>query len=207
MKTFVYVDGFNLYYGVLKGTSYRWLDLGAFCSKLLPPNKIARIKYFTARIRARPGDPDAPSRQNVYLRALRTNPDLEIIFGHFMANKVRLPRADGSGFAYVIRTEEKGSDVNIAAHLIADAFRRRFEVAVLVTNDSDLAEPVRIVSQDLGLRIGILSPIKKPFRKASRELTRYSTFVKQIRQGVLRDSQFPEQMTDGQGTFSRPKSW
>ena len=94
MKTFVYVDGFNLYYGVLKGTSYRWLDLAALCSKLLPPNEIACIKYSTARIRARPGDLDAPSRQDVYLRAIRTNPDIEIIFGHFLASTVRLPLAD-----------------------------------------------------------------------------------------------------------------
>ena len=56
-KANVYVDGFNLYYGCLKGTEYRWLDLGAFCQKLIPSNPINRIRYFTARISARPLDP------------------------------------------------------------------------------------------------------------------------------------------------------
>jgi hypothetical protein len=49
MLTNVYVDGFNLYYGCLKGTPYKWLDLGALCQVLLPPNKIQRIRYFTPR--------------------------------------------------------------------------------------------------------------------------------------------------------------
>ena len=117
MKTIVYVDGFNLYYGALRGTPYKWLDLAMLCRRLLPHNQVQRIKYFTARIQARAGDPDGPSRQDVYLRALRTVPNLEIIYGHFLSNKVRLPLADGSGFAEVVKTEEKGSDVNIAAHL------------------------------------------------------------------------------------------
>jgi len=48
MATNVYVDAFNLYYGSLKGTPYRWLDLGAFCARLLPKDRINRIRYFTS---------------------------------------------------------------------------------------------------------------------------------------------------------------
>jgi hypothetical protein len=79
----VYIDGFNLYYGCLRRTPYKWLDLGKLCETLLTDNEIHRIRYFTARIEARPDDPDAPNRQDAYLRALRSVPNLTIHYGHF----------------------------------------------------------------------------------------------------------------------------
>lgn len=48
MKTIVYVDGFNLYYGCLKGTAHKWLDLAQLCRHVLPRNEVTRIKYFRA---------------------------------------------------------------------------------------------------------------------------------------------------------------
>ncbi len=57
MATIVYIDGFNLYYGAVKDTPYKWLDLEALCRRLLPKDDIVGIRYFTARISARPGDP------------------------------------------------------------------------------------------------------------------------------------------------------
>ena len=62
MRTHVYVDGFNFYYGCVKGTPFKWLDLAKFCKILLPPNDIRAIKYFTARVDSRPGDPDQATR-------------------------------------------------------------------------------------------------------------------------------------------------
>ena len=59
---------------------------------------------------------------------------------------------------WVDKTEEKGSDVNLASHLVRDAYQQAFQVAVLITNDSDLAEPVRIVRQELNLPVGVLNP-------------------------------------------------
>jgi hypothetical protein len=94
MKTIVYVDGFNLYYGAVKGTSYKWLDIHKLSQLLLPKNQIVAIKYFTALVSARPGDPDQPNRQQIYWRALRTIPNLEIIYGHFLENNIRMPLAD-----------------------------------------------------------------------------------------------------------------
>ena len=88
MLTNVYVDGFNLYYGCLKSTPYKWLDLGALCQALLPPNKIQRIRYFTAKISAQ-ADPQGPVRQSTYLRALQTVPGLTVHLGHFLTSTVR----------------------------------------------------------------------------------------------------------------------
>ena len=89
VATNVYVDAFNLYYGCLKGTPYRWLDLGALCRRLLPKDGINRIRYFTATVSARPDNPDAPQRQQVYLRALETIPGLSIHYGHYLSHATR----------------------------------------------------------------------------------------------------------------------
>ena len=106
-------------------------------------------------------------------------------------------------YAKVIKTEEKGSDVNLATHLVRDAFRTEFEAAVLITNDSDLKEPVRIVRHELGLAVGILNPHKR----TSRVLAKHASFIKQIRKGVLQKSQFPRSLRDNHGTVTRPASW
>ena len=117
MRTFVYVDGFNLYYGALKGTSWKWLDLPALLAKVLQPHHdILTVKYFTARVSATPANQSKPQRQDVYLRALRHyRPEVEVYFGHFLSHTVRAPLAQPVGnrrVAEVTRTEEKGSDVN-----------------------------------------------------------------------------------------------
>ena len=72
------MDGFNLYYGAVKGTPYKWLDISRMVQLLLPKNKVLKIKYFTALVNSRPQDPDQPIRQQIFLRALRTIPNLEI---------------------------------------------------------------------------------------------------------------------------------
>jgi len=207
-KTYVYVDGFNLYYGAVKDTPYKWLDIRRLCELLLPGYTIATIKYFTARISARKDDPDKPTRQQMYLRALRTLPGLEIIYGSFQSHDVMMPVAEpvpgGPRFAKVTRTEEKGSDVNIAAHLVHDAYQRNFEAAVLVTNDSDLLEPIKIVRHQLGLEVGILNPHR---HRASRELSKPASFIKQIREGPLKSSQFPQKLLDANGEFHKPADW
>jgi uncharacterized LabA/DUF88 family protein len=88
-------------------------------------------------------------------------------------------------YARVIKTEEKGSDVNLATHLLHDAHRGRFDVAVVISNDSDLLEPIRIVRRELGKSVGILNPHPKP----SRALLPHIDFIKPIRAGALRAAQ------------------
>jgi hypothetical protein len=205
MKINVYVDGFNLYYGALRKTPYRWLNIKTMCQLLFPKDQINKIKYFSARVSARPNDPDQPIRQATYWRALQTLPESSIIEGSFLVKNIMMPLANTNPqqYARVIKTEEKGSDVNLAVHLLNDAYKKDFELAVLVTNDSDLVEPVRIVRQELNLPVGLLNPHQKP----SFELKKYATFIKQIRTGVLKASQFPNQVSDKNGTFHKPAGW
>jgi uncharacterized LabA/DUF88 family protein len=207
-RTWVYVDGFNLYYGAVKDTPFKWLNIRRLCELLLPNYAIDRIKYFTARVSGRPDDPDKPTRQQIYFRALKTIPNLEIIYGSFLSHEVMMPLAQppagGSKFVKVIRTEEKGSDVNLATHLVHDAFRAHFESAVLITNDSDLQEPVRIVQEELGHEVGILNPHRQT---TSRVLAKRASFIKQIRPGALKSSQFPPLLRDRKGEIRKPRIW
>lgn len=207
MKTYVYVDGFNLYYGAVRGTSYKWLDIAEMCRLLLPRHEILRIRYFTARVTGRPGDYGKPARQQLFLRALRTIANCDIIYGHFLTSDVTMRlavrRPGAPKYATVVKTEEKGSDVNLATHLLWDGFRGLYEAAVLVTNDSDLVEPVRIVRHELGRTVGVLNPHEHP----SRMLQKHATFMKPIRKGVLSASQFPTVLHDEHGEFTKPASW
>ena len=204
MKTIVYVDGFNLYYGAVKGTPYRWLNIARMCELLLPRDRVHQIKYFTALVDPRPHDPDKRTRQETYLRALATIPNLSMTFGYFLTHEVTMPLAGGKGgYATVVKTEEKGSDVNIATHLLVDGFKDAYELAVIVSNDSDLVSPIRFVVEELGKPVGLLNPQKHP----SVELTKYATFVRHIRANVLKKSQFSPTLTDARGSFSKPASW
>jgi hypothetical protein len=204
-KVSVYIDGFNLYYGATKGTPYRWLNLHQLCVNMLPNDTIQEIKYFTAKVSARPHDPQQPMRQQIYLRALQTLPDMKIIYGHFLTHSCRmvLTGVNPTQKVWVDKTEEKGSDVNLASHLLMDGFGRKYEVAVLITNDSDLAEPVRMVRQELGLGIGILNP----HQHHSQQLKQLATFIKRIRQSDLVAAQFPLNLTDAAGSFRKPPTW
>lgn len=91
MRTNVYVDGFNLYYGALKSTAFKWLNLVELAKQLVPSaNVIQKVKYFTARASGA-ADPDTPRRQHIYLSALRTLPEIEIHYGRFLAKTIWRP--------------------------------------------------------------------------------------------------------------------
>ena len=205
MITNVYIDGFNFYYGAVKGTPYKWLDFSALCRILLPGHKIRRIYYFTALLEARPGDSEKRQRQETYLRALRTMPNLKIVFGSFLTHVRNMPLANGKGYVNVVSTQEKGSDVNLAAQMLMDGFKNDYECAVVISNDSDLLRPIQMSIRDLGKKVGVLAPTQN--RHPSRSLAANATFIKHIRPQVLAASQFPETLTDHHGTFRKPKDW
>jgi uncharacterized LabA/DUF88 family protein len=210
-RTIVYVDGFNLYYGSLRNTPYKWLDLQVLFNKLLGrQHLITQIKYFTARISGKNGDSKAPLRQKAYLLALEKYlPQAHIYYGHYLTNAVmaRLcqPKANQSPYAKVYKTEEKGSDVNLALQLLNDAWLNHYDCAVLVSNDSDLAEALRLVTLEHGKKVGLIVPGDEKNRKASKELAQFATFIKRIRHSVLADSQLPSPIP---GTkLYKPETW
>ncbi len=213
MKTCVYVDGFNLYYGLRHAISldkkgnkgYKWLDLNALAKAILPHDEVTVIKYFTADIKPRKHDKQQLSRQLLYQRALKTIPHLEIIKGRFLSSVTSMPRAtDPKKKVKVIKTEEKGSDVNIASHLLADGFLARYEKAVVISNDSDLVLPVEMVQSLLNIKVGIIIP---PTKYPSYHLIQSASFHRDLRIKTIKNSQFARQLDDDQGKFYRPKNW
>jgi uncharacterized LabA/DUF88 family protein len=207
MRTIVYVDGFNLYYGALRGTPYRWLDVAALCQILLPRHDVVAIRYYTAKVGRGAEGTDQAIRQHLYLRALKTNPLVETHYGHFLQHTVTLPLAravsGGPRFVSVIRTEEKGSDVNLATHMVRDAYESDDHAAILISNDSDLAAPLELLRTRLKRTVGVLNP----HPKQSVVLRRTATFTKQIRSGALKASQFPDELADASGVFRKPRTW
>lgn len=213
-RTYVYIDGFNLYYGALKYTTFKWLDIEKLIkAHLRPYNDILKIKYYTARVAARTDDKDIPQRQDAYLRALGTIDCVEIVEGTFLESPIILPTAEsiakGGALEYVevVKPEEKGSDVNLAVHMVNDAHNNLYDVAIVVSNDSDLAEAVRIVTQERGKTVGIINPQEG---RASYTLARYAHFVKSIRSAnILQACQFDRDVKDATGAIvaSKPPEW
>lgn len=111
--------------------------------------------------------------------------------------------APNGAYATVLKTEEKGSDVNIASHLMLDAHLGAYDQAVVVSNDSDLLTPIQFVRRQFGKRVGILNPHRRP----SQVLLREADFLRPIRPGALKAAQFPLQLSDRRGTFSCPERW
>ena len=209
MTAIVYVDGFNLYYGALKGTAYKWLDLGKLCRTLVPEEEIVRIRYFTARVKGREHDPDAPFRQDAYLRALKLDDLVTIHYGTFLVGKpmMRLaePEPGRPACVKVIKTEEKGTDVNIGSHILYDAFKGRCDLMVMIGNDSDLYTPLAIAKKRFGRRIGLVNPQ----RRASMKLQELEPeFVAPVRSHVLEACQMPE-IVQGPGNTQvrKPTGW
>ena len=208
LRTIAYIDGFNLYYRALKGTPNRWLDIRSLLQLVYPKNDFILIRYFTALVQPLPHDLDQPKRQQTYLRALRTLPEVRLHFGQFTCHTVRLPLASTLGskkpkYAKVVRTEEKGSDVSLAANLVNDAHNGAFEAAIVVTNDSDLIEPIKLVTSQVGLPVGVLNPCKQP----AGGLKAASSFYTVMRRNAPSKCHFPLQLNDRHGSFTKPAAW
>ncbi len=212
MRTCIYIDGFNFYYGALKDTPYKWLDFKRLFKYLLDPvHQIQAIEYFTAVVTGKI-DSGQPIRQKTYLRAIQKYiPEISIHYGKFLSHNVFKPLAypinkDIFGknikFVNIIKTEEKGSDVNLAVHLLNDAWLDQYDCAVVVSNDSDLSESLRLVKTQHKKKIGLIIPGKM---NPSRELMKYAEFTKRVRKGVLSKSQLPDKIPGT--TIHKPAQW
>ena len=198
----VYVDGFNLYYGLRsKGWQrFYWLDVWALGQNLLRPRqRLATVRYFTARIAGR--DRGRQRRQAVFLEALETLAGVDIHYGHYLS-KPRECRACGARWTIY---EEKMTDVNIAVRLLGDAQEDVFDTAILVSVDGDLAGPVEaVLDRYKGKRVVAVFP---PGRRSDR-LRGAATAGFTVGRKVLKDSQLPPQIVKPGGfVLERPQRW
>ena len=207
-KTFYYIDGFNFYYRAVKGTPYKWLNFYELFTKVFPSNPPSKIKYFTALVKNNSRDRYKRKRQKNFIKALETYiPNFETYYGTFLKSKTIMPVAEPKKFndrkwVKVIKQEEKGSDVNLAVHLLNDGWKNLYDIAIVISNDSDLVEAIRLVREELGKIVGIgILPNCNP----SVELLKNCDFKKKIRMEVIKKSQLPIKIP---GTdIVKPDNW
>lgn len=148
-RCLVYVDGFNLYYGVLESNpGWKWLNLQSLFEALRPDEDIVTIKYFTALVEPDRHLSPKRDRQRTYLRALATLPKLQRIEGKYQLRLVTCRAAACPRQFQYLSPEEKKTDVNLAVHLIDDALHARADSIVLVSGDSDLEPAVEWVRKN-----------------------------------------------------------
>ena len=200
----VYVDGFNLYYGIKsKGWQrYYWLDLCRLAENLLRPcQALVSVHYFTARVSSEPNDPDKPKRQNTYLEALSTISGIQIHFGYFLPKVMGCHQCGATWQGY----EEKMTDVNIAVELLGDAHADRFDTAIIISADSDLSGPIGNVRSQYPVKRVVVA---FPPGRASKKMRQVSTGHFTIGRDALRDSQLPHEVTGPNGhILQRPPEW
>lgn len=224
MRVRAYVDGFNFYYRTKAHVAasepdlrWRWVDIARLVRlpvvRHWPKASLEHIYYFTAPVRMRfPGD-GAGDRQERYLRLLAAL-GVDVIRGQFRLDAVRAllltnpddPRSITPDRARVAvqRSEEKGSDVNLATQLLIDYFTNRdaFDGSVVISNDSDLARPVSYL-RAAGWPVGVVSPDPAPTTKLSPAGLVGPHFSCRIELEDLRIAQMTDPATDGDGRIIR----
>ncbi len=197
----VYVDGFNLYFG-LKDSKWKrhyWLDIWQLSLNLIRSGNLVVAKYFTANVK---GNPQKELRQQVFLAALTHHrPSLQIIRGHYLLKRWQCRSCGAVWHA----AEEKRTDVNIATNLIADAYEDVFDVAILVSADSDLVPPIEMIRS--------LWPAKRivvafPPKRSSKDLRSVAHNIFYINETTIRLSQLPNPVRKADGSHIwKPAEW
>ena len=200
----IYIDGFNLYYGMRsKGwRRYYWLDLNRLAERLLRPGQtLAGVKYFTARVIPDADSADKARRQNTYLEALETLPNLAVHYGYYLPKTQHCPNCGATWQTY----EEKMTDVNIAVELLSDAYEDAFDTAIVISADSDLVRPITMVRERFPRKRVVVA---FPPNRVSKRLRSVATNSFYINRVVLRNSQLPERIIghDGQ-VLIHPQEW
>lgn len=219
-RTRLYIDGFNLYYGAIRRNRAHWLDLEAFGRHLNDGEAVDHIVYCTAMVSASADDPDGPNRQDAYHRALRAGcPSVEILKGNFASRIKTLPVArcceSPPCCALVDVWEEKGSDVNLGTRLVHDAHCGRFDQALVVTGDSDLAEPVRLVVHEVKLPVYVWNPRgsqndtppSTKRRRGGSKLRMFATGYATIPDDAVTQSQLPSPLVVNGMIYRKPAKW
>jgi uncharacterized LabA/DUF88 family protein len=200
-RVIAYIDGFNLYYG-LKAARWKrfyWLNLQILVRNLLKPEQeLVYTKYFTSRV-SYPAEKER--RQSTFLEALETLDQFQIYYGHYQTNPQICKKCGNR----VMMPSEKMTDVNIAVEILTDAYQDMFDVAVLVSADSDLTAPVLAIKQLFADKRIIIA---FPPQRHSAQLERLAHGSLQIGRATLAKSLFPDKVQKADGfILQKPSEW
>ena len=225
MKTIVYIDGLNLYYGALKDTPYRWLDLKLLSNNWLQktPYKqcdITDIKYFTSRAIEKPtivqnqqsrqkqrSDLHNRLAQKRHLAALEAHiAELEIIYGTHVQHPASAYVRKTGERVEIYKIEEKETDVHLACSLLNDAYMDCYDCAAVMTNDTDIAPALALIKKHHPhKKVIILNPYISEKRGTAQKLAENCTSYAKIRKSVLAQSQLPDPIPNTK--LHKPKRW
>ena len=200
-RVIAYIDGFNIYYGLKdKGwRRYYWLNVSLLAQNLLKPDQhLALTKYFTARVSS---PLDKQKRQSTFLESLETLDGLEMFYGQYQLNPHKCHKCGYQG----LESKEKMTDVNIAVELLKDAYGDNYDMALLISADSDLVPPMLAVRE--------LFPQKRivvafPPNRYSFALDEAAHASIHIGRGNIARSLLSEEIIKPDGTILRcPPSW
>ena len=199
-RVIVYIDGFNLYFGMMNSgfTDCRWLNLNQLAKKLLREDQeLVKVKYFTSRIN---NSPEKQKRQSNYIDALESL-EVEIRYGNYQDNLEECIRCGHSWK----KSKEKMTDVNIATSILVDAFNDEFDMAMLISGDSDLVPPIKSIHSIFqNKRVLVAFP---PSRQ-NVSMKNVSKGAINIGRKTLLNSQFTETVISKSGyPLTRPESW
>jgi hypothetical protein len=226
MDTVIYIDGYNLFYGRLRNTPYKWLDIVKLFDSIVrvqtPSSKLIKLKYFTAPIKANFASHgrDSVSAQNTYHRALVTQyPDLvDIIMGYHTVERGSPPvynhPIDKDQRVDVWKFEEKQTDVNIALAMYKDALSGGVQQQVLVTSDSDLEPALELIKIDRpNVLQGLIIPRNKPrkgqaSRPSNQSLSQHVNWVRRyILDSECEQAQFSAKIATHKKPIKKPVYW
>ena len=216
MRTMIFIDGLNFFNGILKGTTYKWLDPKKLSQHMLPQAcQIETIFYCTALVAGK----EASARQELHLRAMAAYiPELKILPGKF-SESPKTGMLQGSKppkLATIMLRAEKRSDVNLAVHLVHEAHKDSFDCAAVISNDSDLAEALRVVRDEVknkdstvGKEVYLLSPVPTGKHIAKDLKQNASHPPRRIWHSTLEKCQLPDQVYDPKTRqyITKPDVW
>lgn len=224
LRTIAYVDGYNLFYGCLRGTPFKWLDVASLLRHILrvqdPGALLVRTRYFTSRVMPKfsPHGLESEAAQLAYLRALEAQPSLDVMLGRYTAVKFkamrfcRPPRLDKRVETW--RLEEKETDVSLAVSMYRDVAQGVVDQILLVSNDSDLSPALRMIREDFPqVRVGIVIPSRSVDgcageRRVTEHLERHAHWTREhIHESELRAHQFFDRVKTGKRPADRPALW
>jgi len=235
LRTRIYIDGYNLYYGCLKGTHLKWLDLLALFEKGILPSvtamidghaiasnlQPAAIKFFTAPILEQAAKAsDSIQCQEQYHAALSKHQPgrVETIKGYYSLTEARAKVIDpldpkkwprDCQSIDVWKLEEKQTDVNLALHAVKDALLGDIEHVVIVTNDTDIAPALEMIRANTKAAIGLVIPTTDHERIPNADLAKHAHWVRtHITETELRAAQLPRVIAGGSRRPAiKPDSW
>lgn len=229
-KTAVYIDGYNLYYGRLRGTPFKWLDIVKFFGMLVvrrdQHETVEKVIFFSAPALATFATHGAASveAQSAYHRALKIiyGDRLEVVYGTHSYDKggVDLPvfvpgcPCDRTRRVKVWKLEEKKTDVNLAIRMYRDACKGMYERIILVSNDSDAEPALAAIREDYAKMIGVVFPVRpvepghKTHRRISGSLAKFADWtIPSIRDADLAAAQLPEIVPTKKKSIRKPAHW